>query len=76
MDARTTKETEEFKRAMEVIVSQYMDTVPATVMAMLFNNLTVQFNTLAKVQYEDAVKTLKESEVKQNVRDTDLQENN
>lgn len=76
MDARCIKETEEFKRAMEVIVNQYASEVPATVMSLLFSNLAKQFETVAEHQYEKALKVLKESEVKQNVRDTDLQKDN
>lgn len=76
MDAKCIKETEEFKRAMEVIVNQYASEVPATVMSLLFNNLSKQFEEVAKLQYEKAVEVLKGSEVKQNVRDSDLQEDN
>lgn len=74
MDARCIKETEEFKRAMEVIVNQYASEVPATVMSLLFNNLSKQFEAVAEHQYEKALKVLKESEVKQNA--SDLQKDN
>lgn len=74
MDAKCIKETEEFKRAMKVIVNQYASEVPATVMSLLFNNLSKQFEEVAKLQYEKAVEVLKGSEVKQNAND--LQKSN
>lgn len=74
MDAKCIKETEEFKRAMEVIVNQYASEVPATVMSLLFNNLSKQFEEVAKLQYKKAVEVLKGSEVKQNAND--LQKSN
>lgn len=74
MDAKCIKETEEFKRAMKVIVNQYASEVPATVMSLLFNNLSKQFEAVAELQYKKALETLKESEVKQNA--SDLQKDN
>lgn len=71
MDAKCIKETEEFKRAMEVIVNQYASEVPATVMSLLFNNLSKQFEEVAKLQYKKALEVLKESEGKENGREKD-----